>query len=141
MTSLTFADFFTFVYGWIGFWCIVTVILMLTRKGKGWEDYDVIFFWLPLALVAVSVFVNRKFNTATVVISPPMSPYLIFLLVSHSILAYSSMAIPVRIMRVLWSERKHGETREEGVERRHGEMIHAVEKRNIYDNRSKNPID
>jgi hypothetical protein len=108
VTSSIFVNFFTVIYGWVAFWTILTSVLMLSRRGKNWLDYDVILFRVAVAMTTLAVFFNRYFNTPTLVRETPVSLFLLALLVSHLILAYASASTCIRVAMVIYKERKNG---------------------------------
>ena len=98
MTYLTFANFFTFIYGWIGLWTMLTFIMMMTRHGKNWSDYDVAFFRGAVSVVTISVFLNRVLSQDARPAEPVMTPFLVLMIICHVILAYASAATFVRVI-------------------------------------------
>ena len=126
VTYLTFANFFTFIYGWIGLWCLIAFLEMITRRGKNWADYDVLTFRFAVAGVTLSVFTNRFWNPAAAPQEPLITPYLWAMVFFHLLLAYASAATAIRVGIRLWQDRKRRETPEQGVERRHREITDAI---------------
>jgi hypothetical protein len=101
---LTFANFFDVIYGVIGIACALTFVLMMSRHGKNWADYDVALFRFAVAGTTLAVFINRKWNSAAIIVEPEVTPYLWAMVVFHILLAYASVATFVRILFTLRKE-------------------------------------
>lgn len=107
VTFLTYANFFTAVYGWIGLFCLICVVLMLTRSGKNWADWDVILFRLSVGATATSIFVNRMFNQTSVINEPAPNIYIYTMVLFHVVLAYASAATTIRVWKTISNEARN----------------------------------
>lgn len=113
MTFLTLDNYLTFIYGWAGAWLTLCVILLLSRPGNDWGDYEIVGFRASIAFVCLSVAFRRVFDFPVMAIVPALS-----------IFAWTAMMNTVRVAVTIYQERKLIGRRHLIVRRRSTEWSH-----------------
>lgn len=93
MTSSILSEFFTFIYLWSGAWLSLMVVLMMSRKGKEWVDYEVIGFRASIAFVCLSVATYRLTHFDQTILIPALSVF-----------GWTSMMNTIRVGITIWKE-------------------------------------